>query len=569
MTSYYPLWVRFILNRRTLYVLAWLLAAGVAVGRIWNGHLAFQDRLPENDPNRRVDGNDGHKTIDFGGSWMMGRMLMTGHGRELYSRPRLWEVGRNAYPPERASPAAPGTDYAELLSIFMGEDDPRWRNVGGSAAGLLGPGNSFQQAAFAIHLQTAWNADEVKQIGHPTKGIGVGGPLYPPIQAFVMAPFATGDHPQMAYFTMQYVQVFFCFVSGWGICRLSQGRIWCPLASTILLLYPGARGAIDLGQNSPMTLTMLIWGWVWMARGRPIRGGMIWGLLAYKPVWAISYFFLLLLLRRWRAALAMAGAGAGLALATLPFVGVHSWMNWLVVGQEATAIYNADRNWIPLSRDLLNIPRRMFTDFSLPRDERATLPLFVASWAAWAAVIEITLRVFHGRRPGPIPFVGPLPAFLVLTAWMTTYHFMYYDAMLSAFGVFVLLADPRPFFRPRALNQPELIDPLNEAKPQPRSLWLVNSFALTVVVLLVVWETALQPMRYEITIVDRGASTDRSSNRLSKKVNENSTYTVPQMTIGTGDEYPVDTFLIIALWGWCALTILAAKPPPSDPSHTT
>ncbi|MCE9529902.1 MAG: DUF2029 domain-containing protein [Planctomycetes bacterium] len=553
-----PAWVRFLFHRRMLYLFAWLLAIAIAVGRLLNAHTSFDDRRPLTDPNRRVDGNNGHTTIDFGGQWMMGRMLVRGYGRELFSRPRQWEVAQQAFPIANEIPDAAKHDADLLLYYFMGEDDPRWRNFAGSVAGLIAPSDPIQRAAIAIYSEPAWEANRLAELTHPKKNAGIGGPLYPPIHAFLMAPFATGDHPQNAYYAMQVVQTCLCFLGGFGVSRLSGGRFWSPLAAAIILIYPGSRAVIDLGQNSMLSLTILIWGWAFMSRGRLATGGIIWGLLAYKPVWAVSFFLLLLLIRQYRVALAMALTGAGLALATLPFVGIQSWLNWLEVGKEASKIYNIDANWIPLSRDLLGIPRRMFTDFTMPRPNRDTLPLLVGCWVVWTIVVEITLRVYRLRGDGPVPFTGPLPALLILTAWMCTYHFMYYDAMLSAFGIFVLLADPRPFFRPRLVHLVEDSSSDAPTTSKGRSVWLVNSFVLTLVAFLLFEENVTQPMKIEFT-----AYAHSSTSRLI--MHDGSTDIRPRLIAGTGDEYPVETFTIIVLWFWCWITVLMGTKPADTP----
>jgi arabinofuranan 3-O-arabinosyltransferase len=551
---------RFVLNRRVRYAAAWLLALGCAGGRLINGYYSFHDPRPVGHPERRLDGNKGHISIDFGGSWLMGRMLARGHGRELYSRPRYWEVAQQAYPVADQAPAAAQSDAAELLQQFMGDDDPRWGDFAGAVGALAGATDPFQRAALAVQGRAEWDEKRLSDLTRPKRiNAGLGGPLYPPIQAFLMLPFALGDHPQRAYFVMQWLQTFLCVLAGVGVGRLSGGRFWSPLAASLILLYPGSRGVIDLGQNSALTLCLLVWGWVLLARGRPAAAGVLWGGLAYKPVWALTFFLLLVLLRRWRMALAMGVTGAALALATVPVVGVETWLNWLKVGQRAAVIYNVDANWIPLSRDLLGVPRRFFLDFSKPREERDNLTAMVLGWALWAVVLEITLRVFTLRGRREVPFTGPLPAFLILAGWMCTYHFMYYDALISAFGVCVLLADPRPFFRARAFNrEAEAADPFADPPPR-RSVWLLNSFVLTVVALLLFHENVTEILKLEATAVVRPDATTR-------RFGDGTTELAPRLVIGSGDHYPWDTFMVMALWAWCGVAVLAgwASPPGAE-----
>ena len=81
-------------------MLLWFVALGVGAQRLWHARTAFADRADEVMERQRPDSNSGHAQIDFGGQWVMGRMLVLGHARELYNRNRQWEVVRAAYPVE-------------------------------------------------------------------------------------------------------------------------------------------------------------------------------------------------------------------------------------------------------------------------------------------------------------------------------------------------------------------------------------------------------------------------------------------------------------------------------------
>jgi len=529
-----PAWARALTDRRFLYALAWLIALGIGTGRVINALQSWENKS-------RIDDNGGHVTIDFGGQWMMGRLLATGNGKELFVRPRQWEVAQRSYPVRFEDPNQEEHDPRNLVGSFMGKDDERWLNPAGAWTALIAPSGPFQQAAVALQVHDEWDPALVKELNHPTKGDGIGGPLYPPIHAFVMLPFATDDHPQAAYTVMHYVQTFWCFVGGFAISIVSRGRLWAPIAASILLIYPGCRGAVDLGQNSPMTVAILCCGWAAMSRDRMILGGMIWGLLAYKPVWALSFGLMLLLMQHWRAAFAMAATGAGLALATLPYVGLHTWIHWLETGKSAADLYNVDGNWVPLSRDLLGLPRRIMLDFTAPRSTRDRPLITLACWAVWAFVLEVTLRTYAMRGRGPMPFVGPLPAMLALTAWACTFHFMYYDAMISAFGLLILMADPRPFFHRQVWTTPE-------PDEGPRSHLVTNSFVLTVVAMLLFYEVLLQPGTWEGTISPQEYTKART-------FHDGSTAPSPQFNFGAGYRYPTDTFVILLLWFWCVAAV--------------
>jgi hypothetical protein len=465
----------FLAARRTRLILSCLVLLGALGHRGWQAWVNF--RAPD-----RPDGNDGHTSIDYGGQWMLGRLLVLGHGHDLYKRQTHLDVARQSFPRDREPPDTTHHDAERLVGWYPGTSD-----------------------------------DEI------------GGPLYPPVHAIVMAPLALIPDPYLSYRVAQGAMIGFVLLAGLGVRYATSGRWWWSSATAVLLLFPGCRGAIDLAQNSTLSVTLLIWGWALMVRGRPGWGGAIWGLLAFKPVWALSFFAALLLLRHWRAAAAMAGTAVACILLTLPFVGFQAWFDWLHVGQLGADWYRLDRNWNFLSRDLFGIPRRMFLEY---RDGVAVEDRPIAAyagWTLWAIVAGITALVaWSRRRDGPVT-TGPLAAFVFLGAWLCAYRFMYYDAMLASLGIFALLADPRPFFRP--------------------SWWPAASWATVLVGLLILVENALAPLNFEVTGSVMGL-------RKTITAPDGATHlSAPTVYLASGDYYPWDTIVVIALWVWCALRL--------------
>lgn len=464
----------FLTVRRTRVVLAWaalLLLVGHRAGQAW---INFKQE-------DRPCGNDGYTSIDFGGQWMLGRLLVTGHGRELYSRERHLEVARTAFPRDQEPPNKEVHDAEQLVDWYPGTaDDP------------------------------------------------IGGPLYPPIHAFVMAPLGLIPNPYIAYRVTEALMLGLVLFAGLGVRYGTHGRWWWPAATAYLLAFPGCRGAIDLGQNSALSMALLVWGWALIVRGRPSWGGVLWGFLAFKPVWAVSFLAALLLMRQWRAAAAMIATGAGLILITLPFVGVHSWFDWLHIGQIAAGTYATDRNWIFLSRDLFGIPRRMLLDFDEGRATRDRPLAGMLGWGLWLAVAVTTLIVVR-RNWNRAQLTGPFAGFALLAAWLLTYRFMYYDALLAAVGVVAILANPRPFFR--------------------RAWWPFASIAAIFAAMLLLIENGTSPLNVEVTASIHGLKGTVTASDGATHI------TAPTIKVASGDEYPSDTITLLALWIWCALAI--------------
>src|SRR5262245_16656192 len=122
MEQFWYGFVRFVRHRTTRYVSSWILCAGIIFLHIYYGWDAFKDA-------RRADGNSGHCTIDFGGQWLMGAMMVQGHGRELYNRGYQRQVLVAAYPVEDEAPDSARNsedkgkhDASELMGWFMGSD---------------------------------------------------------------------------------------------------------------------------------------------------------------------------------------------------------------------------------------------------------------------------------------------------------------------------------------------------------------------------------------------------------------------------------------------------------------
>jgi arabinofuranan 3-O-arabinosyltransferase len=574
-------------TRPAVVVLLWLVAFGISAYTLFLSWTYFDNRLDLPESHRRADGNGGHTQIDFGGQWVMGRMVVRGHARELYRRQRQWEVVREGFRVENEAPInhleghLPGSrrtaaktgddlrhDADKLLGWFMGSDPPEWKTVGGAAVLPLAQG-PFPEPLLAVALETAARDAVTPAIVEQVSKPAIGGPLYPPVHAFLYAPLALLP-PLTAYHTFQVIALLFVFAASLGVKVLTRGRIWWSVATIALLLYAGTRSALDLAQNPTVTVAIAIWGWALASRGYNAAGGMVWGLFAFKPVWALAFCIVPLLTRRWRFCAAMVATGVSLCAATLPFVGVQTWLDWLSVGKEAAALYNVNLNWINLSRDLQGIPRRILHDFSLAEAERDSTLAQVIAWSLWGIVFVTTVGVYlryadHRRA------TGIAPAFLFFGAWLTCYRFMYYDTLVSALGCAVLFAEPSRFLRTRrfvlsgeasssSLTRTMDCPPAGPSVTGPRLLGYVSSLPLTILVLMLLMENTLHGMDFQATFgfgyyAHPAMDTKGGTVRVT-----------PRMVMDTTITYPWETFLILALWAWCGWRLVRGEEPKAESS---
>ena len=568
---------------RAVAALVWVAAFACGIA-FTHRALHWFDNPPHLPPDRqRADGNSGHTQIDFGGQWLMGRMLATGHGRELYHRQVQRQVLRAGYLAADEAPIQrdqgglprfaqtgilPGEDwhhdYANLMTWFMGSDPPEaWKTVGGAAVVPLAQpptGNPF----IAIALEQAAADKVTPEVVAAVNRPAVGGPLYPPVHALFYAPLGLIDRPQRAYHVFQMFCVLLIPVCGLGVKMLSRGRIWWSVATLCIFLYPGLRGALDLGQNPVISLCIVVWGWALASRGYNVAGGMVWGLFAFKPVWAAAFFLVPLLMRRWRFCAAMVLTAAAFGLLTLPFVGLESWFQWLKIGEEATELYKVNDNWIHLSRDLQGIPRRVLHDFTKMEHERETPLANALAWGLLGTVFVTTVLVYTLRADRTRP-TGVAAGFLFLGAYLTCFHFMYYDVLISAVALAVLFANPKESLRARVFEvnavqvEPQLPaerglhPPPSPPKPLGgRMLGYVNSFPLTVVMALFVMENSLSGMELEATVGIRYYATPATDGGTNARV--------PRLKADTGLHYPTDTFLLLTLWAWCGWQLCFTRP---------
>jgi arabinofuranan 3-O-arabinosyltransferase len=457
--------LRFLLQAKVRWVICWLIFLG------WAGCLAVGAWRAFNEEDR-ADGNRGHATVDFGGQWLMGRMIVEGHGRHLYERNRLRTIAERAYPAGVESPTETKSDAESLMSWLAGTDDPKAPDVIASLLTPLAANNALDEIVSLRSAQTTWTEERLEHASAPR----IGGALYPPIHALYYAPLALLQ-PRIAYRIMQGFILALVVLAGWVAQRITEGRVWWPVASVFVLMFPGLAGGITLGQNGMLILTLVLVGWWQLMCGREVLAGVCWGLLAFKPVWALAFFLVPLLTGRWRMTASMALTGIVQIVVTLPIVGWESWWNWLQVGQEAVQEYKRQENWIILSRDVISIPRRWLLTFDegLAKDvvwsaaqtsssETGTSDhrwddsaLAILSWSLWTSVLAGTLFVAWKCRNHRRELTGLFPAFVLSAAVLTCFHFMYYDFVAAALPVLLLFTEPRRFLQLRL--QP-LVPPL-------------------------------------------------------------------------------------------------------------
>src|SRR5438874_2592063 len=110
---------RFIVQRRTWYVLCWLAALTLSGVEIFQAIHAYDSPRNDDPSARRRDRNFGHTLIDFGGQWITAHLVATGRGHELYSPPAQRQGLDANYPRSDEPPAAKAHDADDLFGNMI------------------------------------------------------------------------------------------------------------------------------------------------------------------------------------------------------------------------------------------------------------------------------------------------------------------------------------------------------------------------------------------------------------------------------------------------------------------
>jgi arabinofuranan 3-O-arabinosyltransferase len=537
-----------------VWVILWGLCLSVAVEKINHARGEFANRPSNGEEAQRPDGNNGHAMIDFGGQFIMGRMLVTGHGREVYHRQVQWPVVWQAFPtrdepissrelafpqalrPEKLQSQQLPHDAESLMSWVMGKDAKQWPEAVTTATLPMLSTNPFMATALTYEAQNQLTPELVMKLNTPA----IGGPLYPPVHGLMYAPLAATNEAALAYKLFQYATLLLTFFAGYGIMKFSDGQIPWSVATLAIFLFPGYRSGIDLGQNQVLTLAILVWGWVAVTQKREFLAGCLWGLLAFKPVWAAAFLMVPLVMGRWRMLFSMCSMGALLIVITLPFVGLQAWFDWLEVGRNASALYDVNENWINLSRDLSGLVRRFAVDFSLPQEERNSPLLKVLCLALWLGVLGTTCVVYWYTASRK-KCLGRGAGFLMLGAYLCCYRFMYYDAVIAVFPLAVLLSQWR-----QTLGTVHMMSASTTSKPV---FVHVNSILWPLVLLLYLVENYLMTMAIEgsFTVGFFGSPPTNIGGMPGQ---------APKVSINTTIYHAVDTYLLLLIWGVTGVRLL-------------
>jgi len=189
-----------------------------------------------------------------------------------------------------------------------------------------------------------------------------------------------------------------------------------------LLLAPGAAVNLFFGQNGILS-TVLLGAGVLLLRSRPVLGGVLLGLIAYKPQLALLTPFALLAGREWRALIAAITSQIALALLSLLVLGAEPWFAFFYKLAHPAAVFSSS------SSDWRAIPSVMIFARTLGLSTQLSS---ILHWTIAAIAAAGALWIWHRTKDGVIRAAVLAAATLLVTPYLRAYDLLFLALPIAA-----------------------------------------------------------------------------------------------------------------------------------------
>ncbi len=247
--------------------------------------------------------------------------------------------------------------------------------------------------------------------------------LYPPHYLLVLVPF--GLLPPFLGLAAFLLASFACLafaLSCWARDR-TERILYC----IAVLVSPAAAIVVCLGQNSFLSAALLVGGFAAIAGRRPLIGGILLGLLSYKPQLFLMVPVALLAGRQGKALAAVSITGILLLVVSAGIFGPGIWRAWFAIMTAPSAL---TERWSSIAR--IN-GQNIYAYAAF-----LGAPLHLANALQTGATIcgAIFLYWFNRRAAGSeLKLIA-----LLATTTLTAPHFLGYDAILIEIAAAMFLA---------------------------------------------------------------------------------------------------------------------------------
>ncbi len=257
----------------------------------------------------------------------------------------------------------------------------------------------------------------------------VGGFFYPPPMALAYSTLAWLPMSTAAI-VLAYVNIVLGLLLAWLVARWLGSSASEAAVALAILVYPAYFMTVALGQNSVMTMGVILVAWMLCDQRRDFVAGLVLGLLICKPNWLVAIGWIPLVHGRWRLIAGMACGGAGIALGTVLITGTQPFLEYFQVVRVLAGLHEMQGYNLSLTYNGLSVFRKI-----LGVGDLADL----LGWCGSLILILTTWRISRGAgKPGTIHFKWLMGCSLSAALWVNP-HLFYYDLTLTSICV-VLMA---------------------------------------------------------------------------------------------------------------------------------
>ncbi|MHB8068495.1 MAG: glycosyltransferase family 87 protein [Desulfobaccales bacterium] len=231
---------------------------------------------------------------------------------------------------------------------------------------------------------------------------------YPPTFLVIVFPLAL--FPYAFSIAIWIFPALFCYL--WMVRRIAPH----PLTPWLFIAFPPTVNNLFYGQNGFFS-TLLLGGGLLLIDSRPFMGGLLFGLLSYKPQLAIMIPVAIIAGRNWRVFYGAAVSSISLFLISLILFGFSTWKAFLDNIPFATKLANTHKFWA-----------KMPTIFATARNLGADLVVAEVIQMA-ITLIAIVIVAWIWWKRAPLTLRG---SSLVLATFLATPYAFEYDLVLIA-----------------------------------------------------------------------------------------------------------------------------------------
>ncbi len=247
-----------------------------------------------------------------------------------------------------------------FLSNLPGRYDKDWVHLwtGGKMV-VTGHGSDLYNPQLHHEILLETYAGEVPEEVWPLRNQRLGVFFYPPPAAFYYAAIAWLPRG-VGCGVNACLCVVFAAWNAWLLRDLTGGKVSWAAGTLVILAFPPFFANYALGQNAMLSMTVVVTAW-WLAeRDRELLAGMLIGLFVCKPNWLAAVGWIPLVHGRWRLLAGIAAGGAATILATVAVIGTEPFIAYVDLFRQVAAMHELPGYVLRLKCSSLGMFRKWF-----------------------------------------------------------------------------------------------------------------------------------------------------------------------------------------------------------------